>query len=192
MLLWLMTAQTTKLDPRIRRTKQLLFEAFQNLLAEKSFHLITVQDIAERSTLNRATFYDHFTDKFALLEAMMGERFATLIDARMAGNDGTCQAALRPLILAACDFLAEVSSGCQKQQRQFEPIVESQVKTLIRESLLVGLCSHGAKNPELKATMVSWAIAGAAFQWSREKKISAEQLADAVLPTVQTSLQAGD
>jgi AcrR family transcriptional regulator len=192
MLLWLMTAQTTKLDPRIRRTRQLLFEAFQNLLAEKSFHLITVQDIAERSTLNRATFYDHFTDKFALLEAMMGERFATLIDARMAGNDGTCEAALRPLILAACDFLAEVSSGCQKQQRQFEPIVESQVKALIRESLLVGLRSHGAENPELKATMVSWAIAGAAFQWSREKKISADQLADAVLPTVQTSLQAGE
>jgi AcrR family transcriptional regulator len=187
-----MTAQTTKLDPRIRRTRQLLFEAFQNLLAEKSFHLITVQDIAERSTLNRATFYDHFTDKFALLEAMMGERFVTLIDARMAGNDGTCESALRPLILAACDFLAEVSSGCQKQQRQFEPIVESQVKALIRESLLVGLRSHGAGNPELKATMVSWAIAGAAFQWSREKKISAEQLADAVLPTVQTSLQAGE
>jgi AcrR family transcriptional regulator len=187
-----MKAQTTKLDPRIRRTRQLLFEAFQNLLAEKSFHLITVQDIAERSTLNRATFYDHFTDKFALLEAMMGERFAMLIDARMAGNDGTCEAALRPLILAACDFLAEVSSGCQKQQRQFEPIVESQVKALIRESLLVGLRSYGAENPELKATMVSWAIAGAAFQWSREKKISADQLADAVLPTVQTSLQAGE
>jgi AcrR family transcriptional regulator len=187
-----MKAQTTKLDPRIRRTRQLLFEAFQNLLAEKSFHLITVQDIAERSTLNRATFYDHFTDKFALLEAMMGERFATLIDARMAGNDGTCEAALRPLILAACDFLAEVSSGCQNQQRQFEPIVESQVKALIRESLLVGLRSHGAENPELKATMVSWAIAGAAFQWSREKKSSADQLADAILPTVQTSMQAGE
>jgi AcrR family transcriptional regulator len=192
MLIWRMTAQTTKLDPRIRRTRQLLFEAFQNLLAEKTFHLITVQDIAERSTLNRATFYDHFTDKFALLEAMMGERFATLIDARMAGSEGTCEAALRPLILAACDFLAEVSSGCQKQQRQFEPIVESQVKALIRESLLVGLRSHGAQNPELKATMVSWAIAGAAFQWSREKKISADQLADAVLPTVHTSLRAGE
>ena len=70
--------------------------------------------------------------------------------------------------------------------------MESQVKALIRESLLVGLRSHGAENPELKATMVSWAIAGAAFQWSREKKISADQLADAVLPTVQTSLQAGE
>lgn len=187
-----MTPEPVKLDPRIRRTRQMLFEAFQDLLSEKTFHLITVQDITERSTLNRATFYDHFTDKFALLEAMMGERFQTLIAARIAGNEETCEASLRQLILAACDFLAEVSSGCQKQQRQFEPTVESQVKALIRESLLVGLRSHGTENPELKATMVSWAIAGAAFQWSREKKISADQLADAILPTVQTSLQAGE
>ena len=77
-----MTAEPMKLDPRIRRTRQMLFKALQDLLAEKTFQLITVQDIAERSTLNRATFYDHFTDKFALLEAMMGERFQTLIAAR--------------------------------------------------------------------------------------------------------------
>ena len=37
-----------------------------------------------------------FTEKFALLEAMIGERFATLIDAR---NGGTCEASLRQLIL---------------------------------------------------------------------------------------------
>ena len=187
-----MTAEPTKLDPRIRRTRQMLFEAFQDLLREKTFQLITVQDIAERSTLNRATFYDHFTDKFALLEAMMGERFETLIAARIAGNVGTCEGALRQLILAACDFLAEVSSGCQKHQRQFEPVVESQVKAVMRESLLAGLRSHGAQNPELKATMVSWAITGAALEWSREKKTSADELADAVLPTVQTALRAGE
>ena len=76
--------------------------------------------------------------------------------------------------------------------RRSEPIAESQVKTLIRESLLVGLRSHGAEKSGAESTMVSWAIAGAAFQWSREKKISADQLADAVLPTVQTSMQAGE
>ncbi len=187
-----MTAEPMKLDPRIRRTRQMLFEAFRDLLAEKTFDIITVQDITERSTLNRATFYDHFNDKFALLEAMMGERFSTLIAARLEGNEGICEAALRQLILAACDFLAEVSSGCQKHQRQFEPMVESQVKAVVRESLLAGLRNHGAQNSELKATMVSWAITGAALQWSREKKISADELADAVLPTVQTGLRAGE
>ncbi len=170
----------------------MLFQAFQELLAEKTFDQISVQDISERSTLNRATFYDHFTDKFALLEAMMGERFSTLIVARMAGSERTCEASLRQLILAACDFLGEVSSGCQKLQRQFEPIVESRVKAVLREFLLEGIRSHQGQNPELKATMVSWAIAGAALHWSREKKVSAGQLADAVLPTLHTALQAGE
>jgi AcrR family transcriptional regulator len=170
----------------------MLFHAFRSLLAEKSLDLITVQDIAERSTLNRATFYDHFTDKVALLGAMMKERFGALIEARMSANDATCEAALRQLILAACDFLASVPSGCQKHQSQFEPIVESQVKLVISEFLLAGLREQGAKNPELKATLVSWAITGAALQWSREKISSADELANAVLPTVHTALEAGE
>jgi len=192
MLLLTMPLDPSKIDPRIRRTRQMLFQAFQGLLAEKAFDLISVQDITERSTLNRATFYDHFTDKFALLEAMIGERFSTLIDARMKGSEGTCEASLRQLILAACDFLAEVSSGCQKHQRQFEPFVESQVKTILYEFLLEGIKRHKDTNPELKATMVSWAIAGAALQWSRKRKTSADQLADAVLPTIHTALGAGE
>jgi Zn-dependent protease with chaperone function len=54
------------------------------------------------------------------------------------------------------------------------------------------LRSHKVKSPELKATMVSWAITGAALQWSREREISADELADAVLPTVHTALQVGE
>jgi AcrR family transcriptional regulator len=187
-----MTLEPTKMDPRIRRTRQMLYQSFRELLAEKTFDLITVHDICERATLNRATFYDHFTDKFELLAAMMEERFGLLIAARLEGSERTCENSLRQLILAACDFLAEVSTGCQKHQQQFEPIVESRVKAVIREFLLRGLHERRAKNSELKATMVGWAITGAALQWSREKKTSPEKLADAVLPTVHTALRAGE
>jgi AcrR family transcriptional regulator len=187
-----MAMDVSKQDPRIRRTRQMLFQAFQDLLSEKTFDLISVQDISERSTLNRATFYDHFTDKFALLEAMIGERFTTLIAARMSEGETTCETNLRQLILATCDFLSEVSSGCQKHQRQFEPIVESRVKAVLRDSFLQGLQKRHGQNPELRATMVSWAIAGAALQWSRERKTSADDLADSILPTVHTALRAGE
>lgn len=186
-----MPCEPCKIDPRIRRTRQMLFQAFQDLLAEKTFDLISVQDIAERSTLNRATFYDHFADKFALLEAMIGERFRAIIQARLAGAGQACEASLRQLILATCDFLAEVTSGCQKHQRQFEPIVESRVKSILREILLEGLRSHHATDPELKATMASWTITGAAMQWSRERKTSPDDLAAAVLPTAHTAMRAG-
>ena len=53
-------------DPRVKRTRKLLQDALLELLAEKSFDAITVQDIAERSTINRATFYAHFVDKYDL------------------------------------------------------------------------------------------------------------------------------
>ncbi len=192
MLFYGVSSPCPKLDPRVRRTRRMLFQAFQELLGEKGFDQISVQDIAERSTLNRATFYDHFPDKFALLEAMIGERFGMAIEARMGSEVPTCDKSLRSLILAACDFLTDLSTGCDKHRRQFEPIAESCVRTILRESILRGLETHGAKNPGLKATMVSWAITGAAIQGVREKKMSSEELADAVLPTILTALEAGD
>ncbi|GIM45770.1 TetR family transcriptional regulator [Collibacillus ludicampi] len=57
-----------KLDPRVKRTHQLLREALIALMCEKGYDAITVQDIAQRATLNRATFYLHFRDKEDLLQ----------------------------------------------------------------------------------------------------------------------------
>jgi AcrR family transcriptional regulator len=179
------------LDPRIRRTRQMLFEALRQLLLEKSFEAISVQDIAERSTVNRATFYDHFTDKFALLEEMIGEQFRSKFEARMAGTAGTCREAQKQLILVVCDYMQDVSSGCQKHQRQFEPVMEDRVKAVLREYLLAGFTKHGTPVPdaELRATLASWAIYGAAWQWNRTKTTTAEELAATVLPLVLPALE---
>ena len=62
-------------DPRIRRTWQLLQGALRKLMQSKSFDEISAQDITEVATVNRATFYDHYTDKFALLDAMVAGGF---------------------------------------------------------------------------------------------------------------------
>jgi AcrR family transcriptional regulator len=43
-------------DPRIRRTRQLLQGALLQLLGSKSFDDISVQDITDAATVNRATF----------------------------------------------------------------------------------------------------------------------------------------
>jgi AcrR family transcriptional regulator len=61
-----MTQEQT--DPRVRRTHQLLKEALIELAAERGFDAITVGDLAKRATVNRATFYRHYQDKYDLLE----------------------------------------------------------------------------------------------------------------------------
>ena len=55
------------IDPRIKRTHLLLRDALIALISEKSYPAISVQEITERATLNRATFYKHYQDKDDLL-----------------------------------------------------------------------------------------------------------------------------
>ena len=169
----------------------MLFTAFRELLEEKGFEAISVHDIAERSTVNRATFYDHFTDKFALLDAMIGEKFRVFLAARLAHTDGSCQEGLRQLILAVCDFLSELASApCQKQRQQFNPMVEAKVKTMVRDFLVTGMKSHGVSEDEasLRATVAGWSICGAALEWTKTKQPSAEEFARMLLPLVRPAL----
>jgi AcrR family transcriptional regulator len=58
---------TDKNDRRSQRTRQALSEALVQLIQEKDYSAITVNDIIERANVGRSTFYAHYTDKDALL-----------------------------------------------------------------------------------------------------------------------------
>lgn len=60
-------------DLRVRRTRKLLMQALIDLTIEKGFSALTVQDIADRAMINRATFYRHYLDKYDLLDKYMTE-----------------------------------------------------------------------------------------------------------------------
>ncbi|HEY9126058.1 MAG TPA: TetR/AcrR family transcriptional regulator, partial [Acidobacteriaceae bacterium] len=98
-------------DPRIRRTRQLLQGALESLMRTRSFEEISVQEIAEAATVNRATFYDHYNDKFGLLDAMVAGGFHKLLAERNVMFDGTCPSAASAIILATCDYLVTTHSG---------------------------------------------------------------------------------
>ena len=53
----------TKPDRRINRTRMTLFHALVDLMLEKRYEEITVQDIIDRANVGRSTFYTHFQDK---------------------------------------------------------------------------------------------------------------------------------
>jgi AcrR family transcriptional regulator len=75
-------------DRRVRRSQQLLREALLELILEKPYQDITVQDILDRADVGRSTFYAHFLDKDHLLKSgfeNLEEVFETL-NLRSAGK----------------------------------------------------------------------------------------------------------
>jgi len=185
-----------KLDPRVKRTRLLLLQALNDLMAEKSFQAITVQDIAERATINRATFYAHFPDKYALLEYSMREMFRQRLRRQLPEGSPFSQENLAQLILTVCEFLAEISSHCPPPHTQYEPLMEKQIKAELYEVLRGWLAerqsgkSQPHATPEQSAVITSWAIYGAAVQWSqKERPEPAGEFTQQVLPLILAGLQ---
>jgi len=156
-------------DPRIRRTRQLLHAALRKIMQTKHFDDISVQDITDEATVNRATFYDHYTDKFDLLDNMVRGDFHRMLADRKICFDGTCLSALSPIILATCDYLVQSGSAPEcSRQNSIEFRKEASLAGAIGSTLLNGIKANQTTSPvtpELVANIAAWAIFGAAKQW---------------------------
>jgi AcrR family transcriptional regulator len=164
-------------DPRILRSRGMLMDSLAKLLIEKEFEDISVQEIADEAQLNRATFYLHYPDKNALLQAMTDVRFRALLERR--GITFTdCNGALRAIALGVCDYLAE-TTACPGQLARIP--LEGSIIPVVEDMFKEGLAHHGIApgvDGALLATTAAWAVFGAARRWFQTpNRIPAEAMA---------------
>src|SRR3984885_682611 len=126
-------------DPRILRSRRMLMDSLVRLLNKKQFEDISVQEISDEATLNRATFYLHYPDKNALLQAMTDARFRDLME-RRAISFTDCHGALRAIALGVCDYLAE-NASCPSQLARIP--LEGSIIPVIEGMLKDGISRHG-------------------------------------------------
>jgi AcrR family transcriptional regulator len=189
-----------KLDPRVKRTRKLILQAFSELLAEKGFESISVQDVTDKAQINRATFYDHFVDKYKLLDDWISQVFLQELEKRTLDACHYTPENLRSLILAVCEFLSNMHSECAQPHQQFESLTEATVKKIIFDLLSHWLKEANSKiSTEIPATVATWAIYGLASLYShntparaggaREKHPALEKFVDEALPLVAVNLE---
>ena len=160
-------------------------------MTQKSFNDISIQEIAAEATLNRATFYLHYPDKDALLQAMTDIRFRELIERR--GISFTdCDGALRAIALGVCDYLAE-TTGCPGRLARIP--LEGSIIPVVEGMFKEGLARHGMApgvDAALLATTAAWAIFGAARLWFQTPdRMPAEEMAAKIEALVKPILLSG-
>ncbi len=117
-------------DPRVLRTRKLIAESFFGLLQENDFSSVTVQQIAARATVNRATFYAHFDDKFDLVRKSIARDFGGLLADRVPAGSKFDRETLELIDGAVGEFINQVFGHCHLDQQLTSTVEASTHETL--------------------------------------------------------------
>ncbi|GCE06576.1 TetR/AcrR family transcriptional regulator [Dictyobacter aurantiacus] len=194
-------------DRRIQRTRQMLQQAFVEVVREKGealsslreiekrFVATSIQDITKRANVNRGTFYLHFTDKYMLADAVVREQFHQQLTSILPSEPRWDRKTLRLLIQAVFNSLEEKYRHQHQSSLVLAPMVEKAVHEELTELLLTWLkeARRGERRRreplETIARIVSWAIFGTAIQWSQEEiTVSLEQMTDIITQVIMDGI----
>ncbi len=183
-------------DPRAKRTRKFLQQAFLDLLNQKDFENISVQDIADRAEMNRTTFYSHFQDKYELLDMTLSMIFSEILTKWFPGNKEFDENTLiRNLILALCEWHTELGERISRKS-SLSPYIDGSTKNQLYNVILSCLqqLSDDAQNErrlEIISIMLSSSICDLVLHWKRSRTSETpEELITHVLPYIIPVLHA--
>ncbi len=178
-------------DPRVIRTRQLILDSFLEQLHTMDFETITISDITKHATINRATFYAHFPDKYALLETMLSDTFLQFVINKVDNHINLTEEMIYELVMALCEY-HDSSMTCIKKYNSVSAIMEENVKVQLEKFILKLITQEHTHADEhtlaTAATMISWAIYGAAYRWKQSHEQSPSALAESVVLIVMGGL----
>lgn len=171
-------------DRRVRRTRQALRRAALDIVRDKGFRAARVSEIAERADVNRATFYAHYADKFALADDLLRVEFHRRITGRVrwtAGPDGDVVRQLTLLLWEA----SRAGDSCWRDVHVLRP----RIHTVVREEMTRSLRQRYEPVP---AHLLGSTIVGTVCWWRESglADVTGPQVADHVAELVLHGVKA--
>ncbi|WP_459480182.1 TetR/AcrR family transcriptional regulator [Clostridium saccharoperbutylacetonicum] len=174
-----------KYDLRVIRTYKLLTEALLQLMSEKHFEDITVNELCKRAMIRRTTFYKHFADKYEFFRFFVWQLQTDFDATNPASSDYTAPYSFYISILRhILNFLREHEQfvhmvlGSNLLPTLLD-ILSEQLISDITEKIKIGKKKGIAvsASPEIVASFFTGAIIHTIKWWlMQKKKISEEKL----------------
>jgi AcrR family transcriptional regulator len=150
-----------KADRRSQRTYRLVSSAFAELLSEKPYDEILVQDILDRAGIGRTTFYAHYFDKEDALDSMIAEQMEMF-------THQIAHASARQRVVPSLELFEHIYHS---QNQQFRALMRSRAGEPLWEALQTALCRAieptlctlyaEKRSPSIPLPVVSEYLAGA-------------------------------
>lgn len=174
-----------KTDPRILRTRKLIMDSFIELSSKKEFKDITVKDITTEATVNRATFYYHFEDKFDLLEKVLSEVLLINLNADQAEQNELNEEVIIGIFLAITNFQNSLSTRCHRgYEDTIARIIREQLEIIFYKMLVKRHSIEENQALKTTAVMLSWGMYGASVEWRRNREVPPEEFIKSLIPFV--------
>lgn len=182
-------------DPRVLRTRQLIKEAFGTLLQKKGFDAITIKDIAQKAAINRATFYAHYEDKYALLEDIIEQAFNKMFPEQILDAQEFTDEICNKLIIMTYNYILAFYKTCRMDSKSIATLVDEKIRNMLKQMLesifLKGDTFRTKDNLNIKmiSAMTCSAIYGGAYSWFKDgENDRTDLLVDIVRPYVMKGL----
>lgn len=128
-----MSKKETRIDPRVLRTRKLMRQSLIELVPQKGFGNLTIEDITSQATLNRATFYLHYRDKEELLMDVFENLVSENIPLPPTPSESAPLESLRPIV-RVFEHIADYSEFyCAILGEHGVPIFMAKVRNYIEE-----------------------------------------------------------
>ena len=138
-----------------RRTESAVLSATKELIAERGLSSISMIEIAERSQVSRATLYNHYRDKDAVVSALIDSEVDRLVEIASSGTPADC---LEKLAIAISTDAALAAMRTFDPQALSALLIHGEDPRYLRLAQAVHALT---KRPEATGIAMRWLIAQA-------------------------------
>jgi AcrR family transcriptional regulator len=177
-----------QIDPRTLRTRKLIMDAFIELSMKKDFNDFTIKDITSAATVNRATFYNHFFDKYDLLEKVLRESMMREVIQEVSTHEVINEETIEAIFLSIIKFQTSLSIQCRRSYEAFttkiEEIFKKELQNFFSEWAQKQWPNENTTKIEGFVMMLSWALYGAAMHWMQNQTTQPEDYVKQLMPFI--------
>jgi AcrR family transcriptional regulator len=183
----------TRKDPRVMRTRKLIMDSFLKVSKKRDFKDIKIIDITTEATVNRATFYYHFMDKYDLREKLIKEDLMMNALGQIDEEEELNEVLITKIFLSMIRYREKLETECKRNYQQLSSTIEAVMKKELQDILYKRLLKQNhLENEEylrMTAVMLSWAVYGAMLDWQANSALTAEDYIKKAMPNLEMYLK---